>query len=146
MVALDQRAFGAEIAPRVLVTAVDAVLVGAAALVTFSLTEDRLARRGFEPTGDPGDVTRWLAKALGTPSLAIAFPDGHGSALDLSGRPVATPLRATSVQDADGQRVRLAEPTDAGRRAAGAVRSSACSTVWEQWLACAVGSGTRPTR
>ena len=79
LVALDQRAFGAEIAPRVLVVAVDAVLVGVAVLVTFSLTEDQLARRGFEPTGDPGGVTRWLAKALGTPSLAMAFPDGHGS-------------------------------------------------------------------
>ena len=102
LITLDQRVLGGDLAPRVLVTAVDAVLVGAAALVTFSLTEDRLAQRGFEPTGDPGDVTRWLAEALGSPSLAISFPDGHGSALDLSGRAVATPLRATSVQDADG--------------------------------------------
>lgn len=110
LVALDQRVFGDDVAARTLVTAVDAVLVGVAALVTYELTDNRLARGGFEPTGEPGDVTVWLAGALGSSSLEIAFPDGEGLALDLSGRRVATPVPATPVKDADGQVIAWLSP------------------------------------
>jgi two-component sensor histidine kinase len=114
LVVLDQRVLGAEIEPRVLVVAVDAVLVGMAVLVTFSLTEDQLTGRGFEPTGDPGGVTRALARAVGSPDLALAFPDGRGSALDLSGQPVVPPVHATSVPGADGHVIAwLSPPVDA---------------------------------
>jgi signal transduction histidine kinase len=114
LVVLDQQVLGAELAPRVLVVAVDAVLVGMAVLVTFSLTEDQLTGRGFEPTGDPGGVTRALARAVGSPDLALAFPDGRGSALDLSGQPVVPPVHATSVPGADGHVIAwLSPPVDA---------------------------------
>lgn len=111
LVALDQRVFGDDLAPRTLVTAVDAVLVGLAALVTYALTADQLSRRGFEPTGEPGDVTRWLAKALGSTSVEVAFPDGQGSALDLTGHAVANPAATTPVRDVDGRVIAWLSPS-----------------------------------
>ena len=120
---------------------------GSAALVTCLLTDNQLARAGFEPTGEPGDVTRWLAKALGSSSLAMAFPDGDGSRAGPLRAPASrTPVRATPVQDADGQRDRLAEPTDAGRCAASRFARQPARQSGRHGPACVVGSSTRPTR
>lgn len=115
LVSLDQRVLGDNLSPQLLVAAVDAALIAAAALVTHSLTEDRLARGGFQPTDEPEDLTRWLARALNTPSLAVAFPDGDGSTVDLVGKPAECPPIATSVQDLDGDVVawlNTAQPDD----------------------------------
>lgn len=106
LILLDQSTLGPRFTPPALMTSVDGALIAMAVLATYSLSQAHSLAPGFEPTGTPRDVERWLAGALGDPQVRVTFPGAEsGAAVDLAGYPQPAWLTASVVAGPSGRPV-----------------------------------------